>query len=58
MCPRGALLNHVVDLGLRAGFTANLTEWSGPAIRLAVDAVKGFEQTLRSSEKSEPKTAA
>jgi hypothetical protein len=57
LCQRGALLAHVAQAGVKAGFTANLTDWTGPAIPFAVDAVKEFERTLR-SEKPEPRTAA
>ena len=58
VCVRGALLAHVTQAGVKAGFTANLADWSGPAIPFAVDAVKQFEQTMRSVNKSEPRTAA
>jgi hypothetical protein len=57
LCQRGALLAHVTQAGVKAGFTANLADWAGPAIPFAVDAVKEFEQTLRQG-KSEPRTAA
>jgi len=57
LCVRGALLAHVTQAGVKAGFTANMTDWTGPAIPFAVDAVKEFEQTVRAS-KSEPRTAA
>ncbi|MCE9564813.1 MAG: hypothetical protein K8U57_22495 [Planctomycetes bacterium] len=57
LCVRGALLAHVTQAGVKAGYTANMTDWTGPAIPFAVDIVKEFEQTVRSS-KSEPRTAA
>jgi hypothetical protein len=57
LCPVGALLAHVTQAGVKAGFTANMSEWSGPAIPLAVDAVKEFEQNARQA-KPEPRTAA
>lgn len=57
LCQRGALLAHVTQAGVRAGFTANLADWTGPAIPFAVEAVKEFERTLR-TEKPEPRTAA
>lgn len=57
LCQRGALLAHVTQAGVKAGFTANLTDWTGPAIPFAVDAVKEFEKGLR-TEKPEPRTAA
>jgi hypothetical protein len=55
LCQRGALLAHVTQAGVKAGFTANLSDWTGPAIPFAVDAVKEFEQTIR---KTEPRHAA
>jgi len=58
LCVRGALLAYVAQAGVRAGYTANLNDWSGTAIPLAVDAVKEFEQSMRLSVKPEPKTAA
>ncbi len=57
LCSRGALLAHVTQAGVKAGFTANLTDWTGPAIPFAVDAVKEFEKGLR-ADKPEPRTAA
>ena len=57
VCPRGALLAHVTQAGVKAGFTANMVEWAGSAIPFAVDAVKEFEQTARQA-KPEPRTAA
>jgi len=57
LCVRGALLAHVTQAGVKAGYTANMTDWIGPAIPFAVDAVKEFEQNVRAS-KSEPRTAA
>lgn len=57
VCPRGALLAHVTQAGVKAGFTANMTDWTGPAIPFAVDAVKEFEQSAR-QVKAEPLTAA
>ncbi|WP_439627558.1 Rad52/Rad22 family DNA repair protein [Gemmata sp.] len=47
LCGRGALLAHVVEAGVRAGYTANMTDWTGPALAFAVDVVKEFEQTVR-----------
>jgi hypothetical protein len=57
LCVRGALLAHVTQAGVKAGYTANMTEWSGTAIPFAVDVVKEFEQTLRGG-KPEPRNAA
>lgn len=58
LCVRGALLAHVTQAGVKAGYTANMADWSGAAIPLAVEAVKEFEQTVRGSGKPEPRNAA
>jgi hypothetical protein len=58
VCVRGALLAHVTQAGVKAGYTANLMEWTGPAIPFAVEAVKEFEQTVKANGKPEPRTAA
>jgi hypothetical protein len=47
LCPVGALLAHVTQAGVKAGFAADVAGWSGPAIVFAVDAVKAFEQSVR-----------
>lgn len=57
LCQPGALLTHVTQAGVKAGYTANMTEWVGAAIPFAVDAVKEFELTVRQA-KPEPRTAA
>jgi hypothetical protein len=58
LCNVGALLAHVTQAGVKAGYTANMSEWSGPAIQFAVDAVKEFEQSIRTARTPEPRTAA
>ena len=58
LCVRGALLAQVTQAGIKAGFTANLADWDAAAIALAVEAVKEFEQSIRSAPKTEVKTAA
>jgi hypothetical protein len=57
LCQTGALLAHVTQAGVKAGYVANMSEWTGPAIPFAVDAVKEFEQSIRQS-KAEPRNAA
>lgn len=47
LCARGALLAHVTQAGVRAGYAADMLAWSGPAIHLAVEAVKEFETQTR-----------
>lgn len=57
LCPVGALLAHVTQAGVKAGYTANMSEWAGPAIQFAVDVVREFDQNARQG-KPEPRTAA
>lgn len=57
VCAVGALLAHVTQAGVKAGFTANMSEWTGQAIQFAVDAVREFDQSARQG-KPEPRTAA
>lgn len=57
LCQRGALLAHVTQAGIKAGHSANIAEWTGPAISFAVDIVKEFDQSVRSA-KAGPRTAA
>lgn len=45
-CQVGALLTYVTQAGLDKGFGDDMTQWSGPAIAFATDAVKQFMQTL------------
>lgn len=53
-CSRGALLAHVTQTGVKAGYTANIAEWIGPAIQLAVEAVKQFEQAMKNPGNQRP----
>jgi hypothetical protein len=57
LCGVGALLSHVTQEGVKAGYTADITGWSGPAIPFAAEAVKQFESRLR-APKAEPRSAA
>lgn len=47
LCKAGDLVKHVAQAGVKAGYAANLTEWSGPAIALAVEETKAFEALCR-----------
>lgn len=47
LCARGALLAHVAQAGVRAGYAADLTKWAGPAIPFAVDAAREFDRSVR-----------
>jgi hypothetical protein len=44
---KGALLKHVVEAGVKAGYDADMTTWPVPAISLAVDQTKAFETQAR-----------
>jgi hypothetical protein len=57
LCAVGQLLAHVTQAGVKAGYSANMSDWTGPALPFAVEAVKEFEQSARQS-KSEPRNAA
>jgi hypothetical protein len=56
LCPVGALLAHVTQAGVKAGFGADLSQWAGSAIELAVAETRAFKSRLASSP--ETKTAA
>jgi hypothetical protein len=45
--PRGALVKHVVETGVKAGYDSDLATWSGPAIALAAEETKAFEARAR-----------
>ena len=57
VCQPGSLLAHVTQAGVKAGYSANMTEWAGPAIPFAVESVKAFEQAAR-TPKAEARSAA
>lgn len=40
--PRGAMLVHVTQAGVKAGYSANVTEWTGPAIQFGIDTALDF----------------
>jgi hypothetical protein len=53
LCAEGSLVQHVIAAGQKAGYDADLTTWSGPAIKMAVDETKQFETTLRRRAKKD-----
>jgi hypothetical protein len=57
ICPVGALVQHIVQAGIKAGYEADLATWSGPAIVLAVEEARAFEARLR-QQKNERKEVA
>jgi Rad52/22 family double-strand break repair protein len=46
LCKAGALLGHVSQAGTRAGYGTDMSQWSGPAIELAVAETKVFKSRL------------
>ena len=55
-CQMGALLAHVTQAGVKAGFSADLTQWAGPALDLAVSEARAFK--AKQQRPTESKTAA
>jgi Rad52/22 family double-strand break repair protein len=45
-CQIGALLSHVTQAGIAAGYSADLTTWKGPEIAFAAEVVREFEARL------------
>jgi Rad52/22 family double-strand break repair protein len=52
LCPLGALLAHVTQAGVKAGYGADITHWSGSAIELAAEETKKFKAKLPSKTTS------
>lgn len=52
LCAPGDLVKHVVAAGVQAGHSAELSEWTGPAIDLAVQQTRAF------TERQQPKEVA
>ena len=48
LCPAGALVTHVIQKGVAAGFPEYFQDWTGTAaMQFAVDATKEFEEKVR-----------
>lgn len=47
ICEPGALVQHVTQEGVKAGYGADLTSWSSAAIEFAVEATRQFEASQR-----------
>ena len=54
---RGALLQHIVEAGAKAGHGPDLATWSGQAIALAVEETKTFEAQAGNAGRSEKEVA-
>jgi hypothetical protein len=52
VCEAGALVKHIVEAGVKAGYERDLATWSGPAILLAVEETKAFEGQARKAPKA------
>lgn len=50
-CASGALVKHVVDAGVKAGYGPDLNAWTGAAITLAAVETRTFEKKLPSVRK-------
>jgi hypothetical protein len=50
-CMIGSLLAHVTQAGVSAGYPANMEQWEGDAIQLAIEATKDFISQLPASPK-------
>jgi hypothetical protein len=48
--PRGALVKHVVEAGVKAGHGADLTTWGAEAIALAAEETRAFEARARQEQ--------
>jgi hypothetical protein len=46
-CRVGELLSHVAQAGVGRGYGDDITQWAGPAIAFAAEAVKHFEARLK-----------
>jgi len=58
VCRAGDLVKHVVQAGVKAGYEADLAAWSGPAISLAVEETKVFENKARQQQTGDKKDVA
>ncbi len=47
LCQQGDLVKHVVQAGAAAGYDADLSTWTGPAIQLAIEQTRAFEASRR-----------
>jgi Rad52/22 family double-strand break repair protein len=51
-CPVGALLAHVTQAGMKAGFGPDLNQWVGPAIELAAAETRAFKARVAATPDS------
>jgi len=54
ICKPGELVKHVQAAGVKAGHDKDLGNWSGPAIQLAVNETRAFENQRREARMKEP----
>jgi hypothetical protein len=50
LSPQGALVKHVVEAGVKAGHDPDLATWSGPAMLLAAEETRAFENQARARQ--------
>ncbi len=50
LCQQGELVKHVVQAGVKAGYDADLSTWTGDAILLAAEETKAFEAKTRQAK--------
>jgi hypothetical protein len=55
--PQGALVKHVVEEGIKAGYEPDLATWSGDAILFAAEATRAYEAQTRSAGKPRKEVA-
>jgi Rad52/22 family double-strand break repair protein len=58
LCPKGALVQHVLQAGVKAGFGADIGSWNGPAITLAVEETRRFDAQLKQQPRPQEKAVA
>lgn len=57
ICQPGELVKHIVQAGVKAGHEADLGNWSGPAIALAVEEARAFEARMRQQTREHKEVA-
>lgn len=57
VCQAGALIQHIVEAGVKVGYESDLAAWSGAAIILAVEEARAFEAQLRRQKKERKEVA-
>jgi hypothetical protein len=53
LCRPGDVIKHIVQAGVAAGHDRDMTTWTEPAILLAVNEARAFEQRLKQTRPRE-----